>query len=116
MSKLNPVLAVMLVVGNLAYGACAQEQGVAVPVPVQQGKGHRFACTDYSGGKVFIVSAEGKVEWEYPAPNCNDLWVLPNGNLLFNTGHGVKEVTQDKKVVFNYQSKSEIYACQRLPN
>jgi hypothetical protein len=42
--------------------------------------------------------------------------VLPNGNLLFNTGHGVKEVTREKKVVFEYSSKSEIYACQRLAN
>lgn len=77
---------------------------------------HAFACTDYSQGKVFIVSAAGKVEWEYPAARCNDLWVLPNGNLLFNTGHGVKEVTRAKEVVFDYQSKSEIYACQRLAN
>jgi hypothetical protein len=77
---------------------------------------HPFACTDYSQGKVFIVSAAGKAEWEYPAPTCNDLWVLPNGNLLFNTGHGVKEVTRAKEVVFDYQSKSEIYACQRLAN
>lgn len=83
---------------------------------IQSGKPHRFACTDYSGGKVFIVSSEGKVEWDYPAASCNDLWVLPNGNLLFNTGRGVKEVTLDKQVVFDYQSKSEIYACQRLPN
>jgi len=73
-----------------------------------------FACTDYSQGKVFLVSKEGKVEWEYPAENCNDLWVLPNGNLLFNTGHGAREVTRAKEVVFDYQSKSEIYACQRL--
>lgn len=75
---------------------------------------HRFACTDYTAGKVFIVNTEGQVDWEYPARNCNDLWVLPNGNLLFNTGHGVKEVNRDKEVVFEYQSKSEIYACQRL--
>jgi hypothetical protein len=80
------------------------------------GKGHPFVCTDYSAGKVFIVNAEGKAEWEYVAPSCNDLWVLPNGNFLFNTGHGVKEVTREKKVVFEYQSKSEIYACQRLAN
>jgi arylsulfatase A-like enzyme len=78
--------------------------------------GHPFACADYSQGKVFLVSAEGKVQWEYPAPSCDDLWVLPNGNLLFNTGHGVKEVTRDKKVVFCYESKSEVYACQRLAN
>ncbi len=80
------------------------------------GKGHPFVCTDYSAGKVFIVNADGKAEWEYAAPSCNDLWVLPNGNFLFNTGHGVKEVTREKKVVFEYQSKSEIYACQRLAN
>jgi hypothetical protein len=42
--------------------------------------------------------------------------VLPNGNLLFNTGHGVKEVTRERTVLFSYESASEIYACQRLPN
>jgi hypothetical protein len=77
-------------------------------------QGFPFACADYTQGKVFIVSAAGKVEWEYPAPQCNELWALPNGNLLFTTGHGVKEVTREKKAVFDYQSKSEIYACQRL--
>ena len=77
---------------------------------------HSFVCTDYTGGLVCIISDEGKLLWEYPAENCNDLWMLPNGNLLFNTGRGVKEVTPDKKIVFNYQSESEIYACQRLAN
>ena len=77
---------------------------------------HSFACTDYSAGKVFLVSGEGKIEWEYPAASCNDLWVLPNGNLLFNTGRGVREVTRDKKTVFDYQSKGEVFACQRLTN
>ncbi|MCX6877226.1 MAG: hypothetical protein NTW21_25960 [Verrucomicrobia bacterium] len=91
----------------IALGGCA--------TPVRAGE-HRFACADYTQGKAFIVAADGKVEWEYPAPNCNDLWVLPNGNLLFTTGHGVKEVTRDMRVVFDYQSKSEIYACQRLAN
>ena len=85
--------------------------GSAVAAP-----GHRFACTDYTQGKVFLVDGAGKVEWTYDAPHANDIWVLPNGNLLFNTGHGVKEVTRDRKVVFTYESASEIYACQRLPN
>jgi hypothetical protein len=82
----------------------------------QQAVKHTFACTDYTQGMVFIISDEGKVLWQYPAENCNDIWALPNGNLLFNAGHGVKEVTRDKKLIFDYQSKSEIYACQRLPN
>ena len=85
--------------------------GAAMAAP-----GHRFACTDYTQGKVFLVDGAGKVEWSYDAPHANDIWVLPNGNLLFNTGHGAKEVTRDKKVVFAYESTSEVYACQRLPN
>ena len=85
--------------------------GAAMAAP-----GHRFACTDYTQGKVFLVDGAGKVEWSYDAPHANDIWVLPNGNLLFNTGHGAKEVTRDKKVVFAYESASEVYACQRLPN
>jgi hypothetical protein len=83
------------------------------------GKGkthHSFACTDYSQCKVFIISETGKVEWEYPAENCNDIWILPGGNLLFNTGKGVKEVNRKKEIIFSYESKSEIYACQRLSN
>jgi hypothetical protein len=78
--------------------------------------GHRFACADYTQGKVFVVDGEGRVEWSYDAPHANDIWVLANGNLLFNTGHGVKEVTRDRTVVFTYESASEIYACQRLGN
>jgi hypothetical protein len=46
----------------------------------------------------------------------NDVWALPNVNILFNTGNGAKEVTRDKEVVFSYESRSEIYACQRLSN
>src|ERR1041385_2419256 len=93
----------------LVFAAAAAEKTPAV-------SGHRFACADYSQGKIFIVDTNGAVEWDYPAPSCDDLWVLPNGNLLFVVGHGVKEVTRSKVVVFDYQSKSEIYACQRLPN
>ena len=78
--------------------------------------GHPMACADYTQGKVFVISADGRIEWEYPAPHCNDVWVLHNGNLLFNTGHGVKEVTRAKEVVFSYESESSVYAVQRLAN
>jgi len=100
----------------LLIGAQVPGSGAETSPAPRPAAGHPFACTDYSGGKVLIVSAEGKVEWEYPAPGSNDLWVLPNGNLLFNAGHGVKEVTRKKEVVFRYESRSEIYACQRLPD
>jgi hypothetical protein len=77
---------------------------------------HSFVCTDYTQGLVCIFSDDGSLLWQYPAEQCNDLWVLPNSNLLFNTGKGVKEVDRDKKIVFSYESKSTIYACQRLVN
>jgi hypothetical protein len=113
-SIMKPVLLLFLALMPAEW-SCSQATAAA-PVAVASNPGHAFACADYTQGKVFIVSKEGKVEWEYPAPHCNDLSVLPNGNLLFNTGHGVKEVTRAKEVVFDYQSKSEIYACQRLPD
>lgn len=83
---------------------------------IMSGEGHSFVCTDYTQGKVFVVDAKGQVGWEFLAPHCNDIWVLPNGNLLFNTGNGVKEVTRNKEVVFNFESTSGVYACQRLPD
>lgn len=94
---------------------CAAAIALAAPGP-EGSNSHPFVCTDYTQGKVCWVSAGGAIEWEYPAPSCNDVWILPGGNLLFNTGHGVKEVTREKTVVFEYESQSAIYACQRLPN
>jgi len=79
---------------------------------------HPFLCTDNGQGKVFAVSAEGKIEWEYPAAQCQDCWRLPNGNYLFTHKRGVVEVTADaaKKVVWEYRSPdgTEIHNCQSL--
>lgn len=121
-------LTAILILLATGFAAVALAQESPQPTVKVTGKGHPFVCTDYSGGKIFIVSADGKVEWRCDgAQNANDIWVLPNGNLLFLTGKpdaanpklthmGVREVTRDKKVVFDYQSDGEIYACQRLAN
>ena len=106
---LVPLVALATLTASLA-------QTVELAQGPTQAKSHPFLCADYTQGKVFIVSAAGKVEWEHPAPHCNDVWMLPDGNVLFTTGKGVKEVTREKKVVFSYESPSEIYACQRLAN
>jgi len=106
---------------TLTYLACLMLCGfltAAVPAADDASfvAGKWFACGDYSGKKIFLVGPDGKVAWEYASGVCNDLWVLPSGNFLMNTGCGVREVTRDKQVVFDYQSQSEIYACQRLAN
>jgi len=79
---------------------------------------HSFICTDSYAGKVAVVSADGKIEWEY---NCNapqDCWRLPNGNNLFCHARGAIEMTADKRIVWEYKAgtNTEIHACQPLPN
>lgn len=74
-----------------------------------------FAGADYSQGIVFIME-NNRIVWQHKAPESNDIWVLPNGNLLFSTGKGVLEVTRQNDTVFHYASESPIFACQRLKN
>jgi hypothetical protein len=111
---LSMTLISLLILGAIVRAPDAN--AASNPVAATGTVSHRFACTDYSQGKVFIIGPDRTIEWEYKTTSCNDLWVLPNGNLLFNTGHGVREVTRERQVVFDYQSPSEIYACQRLTN
>lgn len=105
---MNRFMRVWLGVIMLAVGVSAGEMSFM--------KGRRFVAADYTSGKVSIVETDGSVSWTQNAPNCNDLWILPGGSILFTTGHGVKEVGKDGTVKFEYQSPSEIFAVQRLAN
>ena len=77
---------------------------------------HPFLCADNGRAMVYRVSEDGKVEWEYPAPGGQDVWQLPNGNVLLTHVRGVKEVTPEKNVVWEYRSPdgTEIHNCQPL--
>lgn len=81
---------------------------------------HPFLCCDYGGGKVCVVSADGKIEWQWDCKSPQDGWKLPNGNYLFCFVSGALEVTPDKKVVWEYNAptdvKVEVHACQPLPD
>lgn len=74
-----------------------------------------FFATDYTAGKVLRFD-DGIVTWQQEAPLSNDLWQLPDGNLLFTTGNGVLELTADGDTAFSYQSECHVFACQRLAN
>ncbi len=101
--KLHPVV---------AFAAWFATWTGAVAEPVA----HPFVCTDYTAGALCRVAADGTVTRLADAPASNDLWILPGGNILFVTGHGVKELAPDGRVVFAYESTSGVYACQRLAN
>jgi len=74
-----------------------------------------YAFSDYTGGKVYIME-NGRLVWQHEAPNSNDLWALPNGNILFTTGNGVLEMTRQNDTIFHYSSGCSVFACQRLKN
>src|SRR4051812_17504057 len=84
--------------------------------------GHRLIAADK--GHVAIVSAQGEVEWETPTKaDVHDLWLLPDGNILFLYGPAkVVEINPAKVVVWEYEARPkndsvkrvEVHAFQRL--
>ncbi|HUU93251.1 MAG TPA: hypothetical protein VM238_18810 [Phycisphaerae bacterium] len=102
----------------LVNAAVAGKPAPKVPKEAVLTLGKAFACTDYGGNKVCLVDEKGKITWQMPARQPQDVWLLPNGNILFTHGKGVKEVTRDKKVVWEFTTAAgnEIHACQPLPD
>ncbi len=86
--------------------------------PVLLSAAHPFLCTDSAGNKVALVTADGRVEWEYPCAHPQDCWVLPNGNFLFCYASGAREMTRDHQTVWEYRAgeSTEVHACQPLPD
>lgn len=78
---------------------------------------HRLLCCDYQGGKVAILAEDGSIEWEFAAQTPQDCWQLPNGNVLFCHQRGAREVSRDRKVVWEYNAPAaaQCHSCQPLP-
>lgn len=102
----GPVLALLLAAGAASAGPFA-----GTP------EGKILASGD---NRVVILSPAGEVEWEYRTGLTHDAWMLPSGNVLLADGASVREVTPEKKVVFEYRPDAKhgdaVYACQRLAN
>jgi hypothetical protein len=96
------------------YSTCALLLALLFARPLQAAR--PFLCCDHNGGKVCVVSAEGKIEWEYACKSPQDCWRLASGNYLFCFVSGAVEVTPDKKIVWEYKApeKTEVHACQPL--
>jgi len=107
------VVSVLLVLGSAHARKPRKEAKLEVGGTLR----HRFLGGSYHG-KVFIVDKAGKVEWEYPAPNCQDVFLLPDGSILFNTRSDAKIVNRDKKIVWQYKpkGKTEVHSCAPLKN
>ena len=98
----------------------------ADPVSVHTGKPHKVLIGDYSAKILALVNQNGEIEWQTPIRNIHDAWMLPNGNVLFQTDWTeIVEMNPDRKVVWKYDARQqnaadgkrvEIHAFQRLPN
>lgn len=106
----------------LAICCALKFDNVAVADEPAKSVGHRLIAADK--GHVAIVSAKGEVEWETPTTaDVHDLWLLPDGNILFLYSPAkVVEISPAKQVVWEYEAKPkndrvqrvEVHAFQRL--
>jgi hypothetical protein len=79
---------------------------------------HAFLASEHVHDRVVICNEQGQVVWDYSVPHPQDVWMLPNGNILTTYYQGVREVTRDKQIVWEYktQAPNEIPNCQPLPD
>jgi hypothetical protein len=99
-------------------------EGQAIADEPAKSAGHRLIAADK--GHVAIVDAKGDVEWETPTKaDVHDLWLLPDGNVLFLYSPAkVVEMNPGKQVVWEYEARPkndrvkrvEVHAFQRLPD
>ncbi|HTU24975.1 MAG TPA: hypothetical protein VMF30_06235 [Pirellulales bacterium] len=92
---------------------------------VSTGKPHRVLIGDDTKQILAIVDVNGEIEWSQPIRSIHDAWLLPSGNVLFQTDwQTIVELTPDKREVWRYDAgKSngnegrpvEVHAFQRLP-
>jgi outer membrane protein assembly factor BamB len=94
----------------------ASVAGVSAQTNRAPGYSHEFICCDSYGNKVTVFGKDGSVVWQHSCPMPQDCWRLANGNYLFTQRSGVLEMTQGKKVVWEYKApeKTEVHACQPL--
>jgi outer membrane protein assembly factor BamB len=105
---------------------CTVARAEDKPPAAGSGKPHRVLVGDYSKQILAIVDAKGQIEWQTPIGAIHDAWLLPNGNVLFQTDfQHLVEMSPDKKEVWKYdagkmngnEGKSvEVHAFQRLPD
>ena len=80
---------------------------LALTVPVSTADAPKYRVLAQDKGRVAIVDADGKVEWEVTCKyNSHDIHLLPNGNLLLHTGPAtITQMTRNKEVVWKYEAK-----------
>jgi len=111
-------MAVIFACALTGTGLVAEAAVDLAKTPIRKTLNRAVALADYGNNKIHILNKAGDIVWQVPAERPQDVWVLPNGNILFSHLRGATEVTRAKEVVWTYKvpNTSEVHACQPLPN
>lgn len=81
---------------------------------------HRFIGSAYASGNIFIVDRDGKVEWQMPAREVQDVTMLEDGTILFHEKKSVKIVNMKKEILMEYKVEKgvdcDIHSVTSLEN
>ena len=79
---------------------------------------YEFLGSSHQRDDVFIMNEKGEIVWNYPIAHPQDVWMLDSGNVLIAWQHGAREITRDKKTVWEYnvEAPNEVPSVQPLPN
>lgn len=83
---------------------------------------HRLVCSDTASRKLVWINEQGEIEKTLEnIQNCFDLWVLPNGNILYphfgkDTVSGFSELDANGNLLRTYATEHEVFGIQPLPN
>lgn len=71
-------------------------------------------------GRVMRMDQKGNVLWEFKGSNVSDIWMLPNGNVLFADNEAKEVDPRTNKIVWSYKPEfgkgGGTFGVQRLEN
>jgi hypothetical protein len=110
MKRISTCLALLILLGSVATHSRAAE--------TIDGPKYNMVCADFAKGQVLVIDKTGKIKHTFKTQNPNDVWALPNGEVLFAWRRGVTIYDKDGKQIFEWKSsekKDEVHTCQPLP-
>jgi hypothetical protein len=107
------------VVRLLLFGAGLLAIQPSLEAQINDGPKHPFVLADYAKGEVCVIDELGNIDRIFRTRNPNDVWALPNGEILFAWRLGVKAYDRKGNLSFSWTSSDEndeIHSCQPLVN
>jgi hypothetical protein len=77
---------------------------------------HRFLGSGYGSGNIFIIDRQGEMEWEHRVRGVQDVFMLPDGSIVYQDAESVKCINMKKEVLMEYKTEREVHSVSALAN